>query len=108
MLGFHHEIYNALIHDNPVFNSDSRIYQQPESPEALIRCELITSEDLDRAASYFYQVWYAELRYENPVLEILDLSRRRTDAAIHALTISAHNAMTFLFTIQRGISHESI
>jgi hypothetical protein len=42
------------------------------------------------------------------VLEILDLSRRRTDAAIHALTISPHNAMTFLFIFQRGISHESI
>jgi len=108
MLGFHHEIYNALIHDNPVFNSNSRIYQQSESPEALIRCELIPPEDLDRAASYFYQVWYAELRYENPVLEILNLSRRRKGAVIHALIISPHNAMTFLFTIQRGISHESI
>ena len=108
MLGFHHEIYNALIHRNPVFDLNSRVYQQPESPEAFICCELITNEALDRATSYFYQVWYAELRYENPELEIVDLARRSTDAVIQALTISQHNAMTFLFTIKRGISHESL
>jgi len=104
MLGFQHEIYNALIHDDPVFSPYSQVHQQPHSPDAMIRCELLTNTgDLTAAVKHFYDRWMTELRYENPVVERLNLNRSQDVVTIHALTISEHNAMTFQFTIKRGV-----
>lgn len=101
MLGFVHEIFNTLIHDDPVFSAQSEIYQQPHSPDAFMRCELITrSGDLVTAIQYFHRQWFTELRYQNPLVEILNLDLREGTATINALMISRYNAMTFLFTIK--------
>lgn len=103
MLGFQHDIFNALIHDDPVFSPRSTIRQQPRCPSSLICCELITeSGDLPAAIQHFYAQWFSELRYENPIVELLNLAVRADAATIHVLTISKRNAMTFLFNIKRG------
>ena len=103
MLGFQHDIFNALIHNDPVFSEQSFIREQPDCPDALLRCELVTqSENLSAAVQHFYARWFEELRYENPVLELLNLEMHKDTASIHVLTISKANAMTFVFNIQRG------
>ncbi|WP_303285320.1 hypothetical protein [Marinobacter sp. SS8-8] len=103
MLGFQHDIFNALIHNDPVFSEQSFIREQLDCPDALLRCELVTqSENLSAAVQHFYARWFEELRYENPVLELLNLEMHKDTASIHVLTISKANAMTFVFTIQRG------
>jgi len=103
MLGFQHDIFNALIHNDPVFSEQSFIREQPDCPDALLRCELVTqSEDLSAAVQHFYARWFEELRYSNSVLELLNLEMHEDAASIHVLTISKANAMTFVFNIQRG------
>ncbi|MBQ0747678.1 MAG: hypothetical protein KBT82_04295 [Marinobacter sp.] len=103
MLGFQHDIFNALIHNDSVFSEQSLIRAQPDCPDALLRCELIAeSGDLASAVQHFYARWFAELRYENPMLELLNLEMREDVASIHVLTITKANAMTFVFNIQRG------
>lgn len=103
MLGFQHDIFNALIHNDPVFSEQSFIREQPDCPDALLRCELVTqSDDLSAAVQHFYARWIEELRYENPVLELLNLEMHEDAASIHVLTISKANAMTFVFNIHRG------
>nr|WP_289109139.1 hypothetical protein [uncultured Halomonas sp.] len=68
-----------------------------------MRCGLIAeSGDLASAVQHFYARWFEELRYENPVLELLNLEMREDVASIHVLTITKANAMTFVFNIQRG------
>lgn len=101
ILGFYHDTYNALICRSPVFSEHSKISSQRFSPGAFLRVELLTrSGDLNSALSYFFRQWFAELRYQNPVCEIFDVHRRPLTADIHVLTISEHNAMTFLFSIK--------
>ena len=103
MLGFQHDIFNALIHHDPVFSEQSFIREQPDYPDALLRCELVTqSGDLPAAVQHFYARWFEELRYSNSVLELLNLEMHEAAASIHVLTISKANAMTFVFNIQRG------
>lgn len=100
-LGFQHEIYNALIHHSPVFREQSRIREQLNVPGEMIRCDLFTyAGDLKTAVPFFYRQWFEELRYENPVREVLILDRAHHSAQIRALTISRCNAMTFCFYIQ--------
>src|SRR5690554_4034903 len=94
---------NALIHNDPVFSEQSFIREQPDCPDALLRCELVTqSDDLPAAVQHFYAQWFEELRYSNSVLELLNLEMHEDTASIHVLTISKVNAMTFVFNIQRG------
>ena len=103
MLGFQHDIFNALIHNDQVFSEQSFIREQPDCPDALLRCELVTqSDDLSAAVQHFYARWFEELRYSNSVLELLNLEMHEDAASIHVLTISKANAMTFVFNIQRG------
>src|SRR5690554_2007679 len=103
MLGFQHDIFNALIHNDPVFSEQSFICEQPDCPDALLCCELVTkSDNLSAAVQHFYARWFEELRYENPVLELLNLAMHKDTASIHVLTISKANAMTFVFNIHRG------
>lgn len=100
-LGFQHEIFNVLIHENPVFNADSRIHEQLHTPNAMLRCELVTrTGDLTTAIPYFYQQWFRELRYPNSVLQTINLNQNADTATFEILTMSQHNAMTFLFTIK--------
>lgn len=99
-LGFHHDIYNALIHGSSVFNDQSRIYHQLHLPDALLRCELVRcAGNAEAAIPHFYQQWVTELRYQYPVREVLDLHQQHHTATVHALLISQHNAMTFEFNI---------
>src|SRR5690554_653760 len=103
MLGFQHDIFNTLIHNDPVFSEQSFIREQLDCLAALLRCELVTqSENLSAAVRHFYARWFEELRYENPVLELLNLEMHKDTASIHVLTISKADAMTFVFNIQRG------
>ena len=103
MLGFQHDIFNALIHNDPVFSEQSFIREQPDCHDALLRCELVSkSDDLSAVVQHFYVRWFEEIRYENPVLELLNLKMHEDAASIHVLTISKANAMTFVFNIQRG------
>lgn len=99
--GFYHEIYNALIHHSPVFRDCSRIRVQLAVSSEMICCDLFTyNGDLHAAILFFYQQWCEELRYENPVREILLLDRENNFAQIRVLTITRSNAMTFCFNIQ--------
>ena len=103
MLGFQHDIFNALIHNDSVFSEQSFIRAQPDCPDALLRCELIAeSGDLASAVQHFYERWFEELRYSNSVLELLNLEIHEDVASIQVLTITKANAMTFVFNIQRG------
>ncbi|MEP3561267.1 MAG: hypothetical protein ABJM19_08480 [Marinobacter sp.] len=105
ILGFRHDIYNALIHRSPVFSEDSKITSHRFSPGAFLQVQLMThaaGSDLDSALSYFFRQWFAELRYQLPVCEIFEVRRNALTADIHALSINEHNAMTFRFSIQRG------
>ena len=100
-LGFQHEIFNVLIHDDPVFTTDSSIHEQLCTPDAMLRCELVTRPgDLTAGIAYFYQQWFRELRYSAPVLQIINLNQNADTATFEILTMSQHNAMTFLFTIK--------
>lgn len=99
-LGFSHDIYNALIYRSLIFNDQSRIYPQLGAPDGLLHCNLITHTGEPIAAiPHFFQKWVAELRYHHPVREVLDLHQQAHRTTIHALLISQHNAMTFLFNI---------
>lgn len=106
ILGFRHDIYNALIFRSPVFSEQSKITSQRFSPGAFLRVELLIHSghlDLNSALSYFFRQWFAELRYQLPVCEIFDVRRDALTADIRVITNSVHNAMTFLFEVR----HES-
>jgi hypothetical protein len=101
ILGFRHDIYNALVYQSPIFSEHSKIISQRFSPGAFLRIELlIHSGDLNSALSYFFTQWFAELRYQLPVCEIFDVHRDALTADIRLLTTTEHNAMTFLFSIK--------
>tara|TARA_R110002074_G_scaffold236098_1_gene407900 strand:+ start:13834 stop:14286 length:453 start_codon:yes stop_codon:yes gene_type:complete len=103
ILGFRHDIYNALIFRSPVFSEDSKITSQCFSPGAFIRVELLIHSghlDLDVGISFFFRQWFTELRYQLPMCEIFDVRRDALTADIRVLTTSEHNAMTFLFSIK--------
>ncbi|MCK0165791.1 hypothetical protein [Marinobacter sp. S6332] len=99
-LGFHHEIFNVLIHDNPVFTTDSTIHEQLDTPDAMLHCDLMTdADDFSTVIPYFYKRWFKELRYCNPVLQIINLDQRANSTTFNILTMSQHNAMTFVFNV---------
>lgn len=100
--GFDHDIHFALLNDRSVFDIDrSRSYRQWDDPNAFVRADLVTrGGDVAAGVRFFQQRWSTELRYENPVREIIDLRQSTTTATIRVLTISQHNAMTLLFNIK--------
>lgn len=102
IIGFDHDIYNALIHQSPIFDKrQCRITRQWSSPSAFLRCELVThTGDLVSAVPFFYHQWMTELRYQHPIREIMMLDHKPGIATIQSLLISKHNAMTFLFQIK--------
>lgn len=101
IIGFDYDIQFALFDTNTCFDVDrSEIYRQWNNPDAFVHCDLVTiNQDIDSALHFFHQRWATELRYQNPVREIIDVQIIKQLINIHVLTISTHNAMTLQFTI---------
>jgi len=100
IVGFDYDVQFSLF-AKTVFDIDqSRMYRQWDNLNALLRCELVACNgDVQAAVRFFHHRWITELRYQNPVREIIDVQQRDQSASIHVLTISKHNAMTLLFNI---------
>ena len=100
IIGFTHDISFSLFDTTTIFDVDqSQIIRQWDNPKAFIRAELVTSGSIDDAVRFFHDRWLSELRYENPVREIIDVCRSPYSALIHVLTIGQYNAMTLQFNI---------
>jgi len=101
IVGWSYDIEFAFFDSESCFDiNQCKIIRQWDDPNAFIRCELVThAGDIPTAIKFFNQQWCSELRYENPIREIVDKQISYSSATIHVLTISQHNAMTLLFTI---------
>jgi len=102
IIGFDYDLQFAFFDTSTCFDINKcHIYRQWDNPNAFIRCELVTNDgDIDAGVQFFYHRWLTELRYENPVREIIDVQRFNQSAKINVLTISEHNAMTHLIIIK--------
>lgn len=101
IIGFDYDIYFSLFSDLTPFDVDrSRIYRQFDTPHAFLRVNLVRARySIDRAVRFFQQRWRDDLRYLNPVCEIIETYQSENSARIHVLTISEKNAVTILFDI---------
>lgn len=100
--GFYHDLHFSLLDSRSIFDVErSTVYRRLENPNTLIFAELVTFDgDIDAAIQFFLRQWIAELQYENPVKEIINLHWSTHYATIQILTISRYNAMTLKFTIR--------
>lgn len=100
IIGFDYDIQFAFS-DSIVFDFPrSRILRQWSNPNAFIRADLkIKTGSIEEGLDCFNQRWSAELRYQKPVLEVVEVVPYDHCTSIHVLTISQHNAMTILFNI---------
>jgi len=101
IIGFDYELYSALLGNLTVFHADrSRIYRQYDNPSAFVRADLVRKRYcIDRAIKFFLQRWRDELRYINPVCEIIEIYESSTSASIHVLSITNSNAITLTISI---------
>ena len=102
IIGFDHDLYFSLYDEDSPFDQEQSVHhRQWDNPNAYLRAELVTRDgNIAAALSYFYQRWFSEIRYDKPVLEILNLEHGEQSATIQVLLISQHNAMTLLFEIR--------
>ncbi|UZE97228.1 hypothetical protein [Alkalimarinus alittae] len=102
IIGFDYDLHISLFDSHTCFDVDKcSTYRQWNQPNEYLRADLITlTGDVDAGIQFFYQRWCTELRYQNPVREVIDVQRLKQSAAIHVLTVSQHNAMTLLFNIK--------
>ena len=100
IIGWSYDLEFAFFDSESCFDINRcKIIRKRDNPNAFIRCDLVThSGDISTAIQFFDQQWRNELRYENPVREIVDKQIYQSSATIHVLTISQHNAMTILLT----------
>lgn len=103
--GFDYDLQFALFDQDNAFDIEkSNIIRQWDSPNAYLRCELLTrNNDTNNALRFFLQRWVSELRYNLVTREILDITHKQNTVEIHALIISPHNAMTFEIHIQSPV-----
>ncbi len=100
IIGFDYDIQFAFSDSNIFDFSRSRIFRQWSNPNAYIRADLkIKTGDINTGVACFNQRWSTELRYQNPVFEVVEVVPFDRFASIHVLTISQHNAMTLMFNI---------
>ncbi len=101
IIGFDYELYSALLGSMTVFDVDrSRIYRQFNIPSAYVRADLVRKKYcIDRAVRFFLQRWRDELRYLNPICEIIEIYEFSTSASIHVLSITKSNAITLTISI---------
>jgi len=102
ILGWSHDLHSALLDSESIFDIDQcEIFQNLDQPNEYLRVELVTiNNDIDAGVQFFYHRWLTELRYENPIREIIDVQRLDQYVTIQVLTISQHNAMTIRLTIK--------
>lgn len=101
IIGFDYDIQFALFDRDSLFDfQHSRIFRQWNTLEALIRTDLkIKTGDIDSAVKFFLLRWMSELRYANPVREVIRLYQSPYATRIHVLSITSHNAITLLFNV---------
>lgn len=97
--GFSHDLSNALL-TNGVFDPRSKITHHPDHLNNLIRCDLIcASGTLSNSLDYFFDRWMSDLRYENPVREIIDTRTTPKAITIQILLVGRKTAITLLFRL---------
>ena len=101
IIGFDYDIHSALLDSMTPFDVQrSRIYRQFNNPFAFLQVDLVRVRySIDRAIKFFLLRWRDELRYLNPVCEIIEIYESDSSASIHVLTITEKNAITILFNI---------
>ena len=102
IIGFSQDIFAALLDAESCFDGDQcRVLRQWDDRNAHIRCELVTRDhNIQSAMEFFDQQWVRQLRYENPVCEVIIKRVDDQRATIQVLCISKHNAITMMFSIQ--------
>lgn len=110
VIGFDYDVHTVLLGSMTPFDINrSRIYRQFECPSALIRAEIVIKRYcIDRAIKFFLQRWRTELRYLNPICEIIEIYESSDSASIHVLSITETNAITLLINFSHGVFHEPI
>ena len=81
----------------------SQVIRCWNSPEAYIHTVLVpTDGDIAGATRFLLNRWCSELRYSNPMLEIINVQSNRIQSVVRMLTITNSNAITLKFTVRKG------
>ncbi|MEX1668366.1 hypothetical protein AB4876_05550 [Zhongshania guokunii] len=96
--GFAHDFSNALLSTPTIFNvAKSRIQRQPDSLNALLRCDLVYSELNQRdCLEHFFNIWFSEIRYDHPVREVIDIRNTGKIVSVQILVVGHRTAITAL------------
>ena len=104
IIGWSYDIEFACFDSQSPFDFQrSQIIRCWDNPEAYIHAILIPVDgDIAGATRFLIERIYSELRYSSPVLELITVHSNSTQSVLRMLTVSAVNAMTLKFTIQKG------
>ena len=101
IIGFSYDIESALWGSDSIFVQDQcQIIRNWDDPSAYIHAHLVTVDgDVEHGTKYLLHRWKTEIRYGNPVVEVIDTRCSGIQTVIRILTITNSNAMTLKFTI---------
>lgn len=102
VIGWDYDVFNAINSHNSVFVENRQPNRrQPDNLDTLLLYHLTLKSDvsLDTGIEYLLSIWKSELRYQNSVLEQINITTQNDQITAHFLIISEHNAMTIKFVI---------
>lgn len=103
IIGWSYDIEFALFDSESPFDfQKSQIIRCWDDHEAYIHTKLFpVNGDISSATRFLLDRWYSELRYDNPVLEVVNVQRSPIQSVARMLTITKSNAMTLKFTSEK-------
>ena len=103
IIGWSWDIEFALFSQSPFDFQKCQIIRCWDSPEAYLHTVLVPVDgDIAGAKRFLLDRWNSELRYENPVMEVLVCQSSPIQSVLQMLTITKSNAMTLKFTVRKG------